>query len=626
MKQIINITYHIIKKAILPLFLTLPFLGVAQSKATTIQRVEPAFWWVGMKNTDLQLMIYGPNISTLQPVITYQGVRIDQITKVQSPNYLFINLTITDNQKPANFDIDFQKDGKSITKYNYKLLARETGSADRQGFTNADVMYLITPDRFVNGDPSNDNVTSLAEKANRAFEGGRHGGDIAGLTKSLDYIKDLGFTAVWVNPVLENNQPEYSYHGYSTTDFYKVDPRFGTNEDYAKFSKTAKDKGIKLIMDMIVNHCGSGHWWMNDLPTADWINFNNNFVPTNHRKTTIQDPYVADVDYRQFVDGWFVKSMPDLNQRNPLLAKYLIQNSIWWIEYAGLSGIRMDTYPYPDKDFMTNWTCQIINEYPNFNIVGEEWYGNPTIVAFWQRGKENPNGYVSCLPSLMDFPMQDALWQALDANADDGSWNALYDILAFDFQYADPYNLVVFPDNHDMSRFYAIVGEDINYLKLGLTYIMTTRGVPQLYYGTEILMTSPVERNDGLIRADFPGGWQGDKVNAFTGAGLSAQQQEAKAFVKKLLNWRKNATVIHTGKLKHYIPENGVYVYFRYNTDQNVMIVLNKSNQPQTLDLARFSESLNGATKGKDVISDKTITLDKTLTIPAKTPYVLVLE
>lgn len=625
MKLQINLLHRLPLLLLLSVFLFGNFMVSAQTPA--LQRVEPAFWWVGMKNPHLQLLVYGPQISSLQPVITYKGVRIDQVIKVQSPNYLFINLLLTDNQKAASFDIDFQKEGKSVLKYNYRLLAREANSAARQGFDNSDVMYLITPDRFVNGDPSNDQVASLSEKPNRSFPGGRHGGDIAGLSNSLDYIKDLGFTAIWVNPVLENDQPEYSYHGYSTTDFYKVDARFGSNEAYQKLSQQAQQKNVKLIMDMIVNHCGSGHWWMKDLPTADWINFDNKFVQTNHRKSTIQDPYVAQIDYRRFVDGWFVETMPDLNQRNPLMATYLIQNSIWWIEYAGLAGIRMDTYPYPDKDFMTEWTCQIMDEYPHFNIVGEEWNGDQAIVAFWQRGKKNANGYVSCLPSLMDFPLQGALWGALDKDANEGSWNYLYETLAGDFQYADPYNLVVFPDNHDMDRFFTRVGEDLALLKLGITYIMTTRGVPQLYYGTEVLMSNTGHPGDhGIIRTDFPGGWQGDAINAFTGKGLTAKQQEAKAFIKKLLNWRKTATVIHTGKLTHFIPEDGVYVYFRYNANQNVMIVLNKSDKAQSLDLARFTESLSGYTKGKDIISDKNITLDKTLTVPAKTPLVLVLE
>lgn len=606
-------------------FYSASFDLVAQTSAS--QRVEPAFWWVGMKNPRLQLMIYDNNISKLEPIIKYAGVRVEEIIKVKSPNYLFINLLILDNKTATSFDIDFQKDGKSVKKYTYRLLAREKGSAERAGFDNSDVMYLITPDRFVNGDVNNDNVASLSEKLNRSLPGGRHGGDIAGLVSSLDYIKDLGFTAIWVNPVLENNQPDFSYHGYSTTDFYKVDARFGTNEAYQKMSQLAKQKGIKLIMDMIVNHCGSSHWWMKDLPTEDWINFDNKFVPTNHKKATTQDPYASEVDYRNFVDGWFVPTMPDLNQRNPLFATYLIQNSIWWIEYAGLAGIRMDTYPYPDKDFMTAWTCQVMAEYPNFNIVGEEWQGNPSIVAFWQRGKKNPNGYISCLPSLMDFPLQESLWWALDPKSGNGGWDGLYEKLALDFQYADPYNLVIFPDNHDMDRFFTRVGEDIDLLKLGLTYILTTRGIPQFYYGTEILMSNKGFPGDhSVIRTDFPGGWKGDAVNAITGAGLNAQQAATKAFIKKLASWRKNATVIHTGKLKHFIPEKGVYVYFRYNENQTIMIILNKNAEPQTINIERFKEIVMSYKKGKDVISDKMYDLNNGLTIPAKTPLVLILE
>jgi len=596
-------------------------------KTPVIQRLEPAFWWAGMQNPRLQLLIYGANIANSQPVVTNQNVIIEQVVKVKSPNYLFIDLFFKENTKTTAFDIDFQKDNKSIAKYNYRLLARDQGSAQRKGFDNSDVMYLITPDRFVNGNSGNDNLAGLSEKINRSFEGGRHGGDIAGIINSLDYIKDLGFTAVWLNPVLENNQPTYSYHGYSITDFYKVDPRYGSNEEYAKMSQVARQKGVKLIMDMIVNHCGSEHWWMKDVPTADWINYDNKFVQTNHKKTATQDPYVSQVDQRQFVDGWFVETMPDLNQRNPLMAKYLIQNSIWWIEYAGLAGIRMDTYPYPDKDFMTDWTCQIMAEYPNFNIVGEEWHENPAVVAFWQRGKQNPNGYTSCLPSVMDFPLQSALWRATDPKSGEGAWNAVYEMLANDFQYADPYNLVIFPDNHDMDRFYTQVGEDLDLFKLGLTYILTTRGVPQLYYGTELLLTNTPHRGDhGFIRADFPGGWQGDAANAFTGAGITAQQKEASAFVKKLLTWRKSASVIHTGKLKHFIPENGVYVYFRYNDNQNVMIVLNKSNETKNLNLSRFAEAIGNSKSGKDILTDKTISLGANLSVTGKTGMVVVLE
>ncbi len=622
MKYTINLSNRF---SLLATFLLCFFISAnVIAQKTVIQHVEPAFWWAGMKNPRLQLLVYGDKVGMLQPVISYAGVRIEQIIKVQSPNYLFIDLLIIDNNKATNFEIDFQKDGKSVQKYTYRLLAREKGAAERIGFNTSDVMYLITPDRFVNGDPKNDSVASLLEKADRKNPGGRHGGDIAGMINSLDYIKDLGFTAIWVNPVLENNQETYSYHGYSTTDFYKVDARFGTNDDYQKLSKLAQGKNIKLIMDMIVNHCGSGHWWMKDLPTSDWINFDNKFVVTNHRKSTIQDPYVAQIDYRRFVDGWFVETMPDLNQRNPLLATYLIQNTIWWIEYAGLAGIRMDTYPYPDKDFMTKWTCEVMDAYPNFNIVGEEWNGNPAIVAFWQRGKVNPNGYVSCLPSLMDFPMQEALRRSLGNQ--ESSWMPAYETLASDFLYADPYNLVVFPDNHDMDRFYTQVNGNLDLFKLGITYFLTTRGIPQLYYGTEVLMSNSNNLNDhGIIRTDLPGGWENDGMSAFTNQGLTPQQLDAKAFIKKLATWRKNMPVIHNGKLLHFDPQDNVYVYFRYNADQKIMIILNKNQTEQTLNLARFKEIMADAKSSKDVLSDKVYELINTLIVPANTALVLIL-
>jgi glycosidase len=360
---------------------------------------------------------------------------------------------------------------------------------------------------------------------------------------------------------------------------------------------------------------------MKDLPTADWINNGNKFFSTNHKKSTIQDPYVSDTDYRGMADGWFVETMPDLNQRNPLLATYLIQNAIWWIEYADLAGIRMDTYPYPDKAFMSTWSCSIMNEYPNFNIVGEEWNGNPAIVAFWQRGKHNPNGYVSCLPSLMDFPLQENLANALNNPT---SWNNLYETLANDFQYANPSNLVLFPDNHDMTRYFTQVQEDYGLYKLGIIYALTINRIPQIYYGTEILTTSPKERNDGLIRSDFPGGWKDDGVNAFTNKGLKPLQLEAKAFLKKLATWRKTAAVIHTGKLKHFVPEKNLYVYFRYNEGQTVMVVLNKDAKDVELDPQRFAESIGSFATGKDVISDKTVSLKQKMMVPAKTGLVLV--
>jgi glycosidase len=603
------------------------FSSVSFGAKYEIDRLEPPSWWVGMQNPMLQLLIYGDRITELQPHIAYKGVSIERVVRVKNPNYVFINLIIKENTTPVSFDINFKKNGKVVEKRNYQLLPREEGSSKRQGFNGSDVIYLITPDRYVNGNPDNDSKSELQEIADREDPDGRHGGDIEGIINHLDYIADLGFTAIWTNPVLENNQPRYSYHGYSITDFYKVDARFGSNGDYKKLGDAASKNGIKLIMDMIFNHCGSDHWWMNDLPASDWINSANNYVRTNHRRTTVQDPYACESDHKKFVDGWFVPTMPDLNQRNPLVATYLIQNSIWWIEYAGLAGIRMDTYSYPDMDFMADWTQRIMEEYPNFNIVGEEWSENPALVAYWQRGKANPNDYTSSLPSLMDFPLQGAIRKGLteQENGSDG-FIKLYEMLANDFLYADPFNLVIFLDNHDMSRFYTQVREDYGLFKLGLAYVLTMRGIPQIYYGTEILMANPESRRHGIIRSDFPGGWKTDTVNAFKSEGLTARQQEAKGYLKKLLNWRKNSSVIHNGKLVHYVPENGIYVYFRYKNKKKVMVILNKKEEGQQLDIKRFNEMLEGISKGKDVISDRILNLNEALYVPSKTALILELD
>lgn len=519
-----------------------------------------------MKNPDLQLMLHGQNISHLQPELKHPGVKVKAVTKVKNPNYLFVTLNI-ENAKPGKSDLKLKRDGKTVERYTYELRKRDPKSATRQGFDTSDVLYLITPDRFANGNPKNDSVKGMDDKLNRSDKGGRHGGDISGLIDHLDYVDEMGFTALWVNPVLENDQPSYSYHGYSTTDFYKVDPRFGSNEEYLQLSSLAKERGIKLVMDMILNHCGSAHWWMDDLPTDNWLNFQGDFKTTNHRREAIQDPHASAYDYRMHTEGWFVESMPDLNQENELLANYLIQNTIWWIEYAGLGGIRMDTYSYPDPQFMSEWTHRVMEEYPNFNIVGEEWSVNPAIVSYWQRGKQNWNGYVSYLPSLMDFPVQNALAESLkdDESSWESGWMKLYTMLVNDFLYPDPNNLVVFPDNHDMDRIYTQLNQDPELTKLAVTYVLTTRGIPQLYYGTEILMHNDEPDDHGIIRTDFPGGWAGDKRNAFTGTGLTREEQDMHQFTKRLLNWRKNAEVIHTGKLTHYAPMKGVYVYFRDN-------------------------------------------------------------
>ncbi|PXY01222.1 alpha-amlyase [Marinifilum breve] len=612
-------------KRLLLAIVTVLFLGnITAFAKNKIDHLEPAFWWVGMKSPKLQLLVHGENISDLKPELNYAGVSIDKVSRVSNPNYLFVDLLIEKDTKAGEFDILFKKGKKTAVSYKYQLLEREEGSAERIGFTPKDVMYLITPDRFVNGNAENDNVAGLKEQVDRSDSNGRHGGDIQGMINSLDYIADMGFTAIWVNPLLENDQEKYSYHGYSTTDYYKIDGRYGSNEEYQKLSRLAKEKGVGLIMDVILNHCGSEHWWMKDVPSVDWINNKGEFMQCTHKRSTIQDSYASKEDLKQFADGWFVKTMPDLNQRNEFMATYLIQNAIWWIEYAGLSGIRVDTYPYSDAEFLAEWTGRVMEEYPNFNIVGEEWSTNPAIVSYWQKGKVNHDGYRSNLPSLMDFPLQNAMVEALTKEETWGTgWIKLYEMLANDFLYFDPGNLVIFPDNHDMARIFDQVERDYDLYKMAIVYTLTMRGIPQIYYGTEILAKSDAGGDHGKLRTDFPGGWEGDQINAFTGEGLSDQEKDAQAFMKRILNWRKTSDVIHNGKLMHYAPELGIYSYFRYSDAGKVMVILNKNKEAAQIKTARYHEMLNGNETGKDIISGKTYSLNGSFEVPARSALIL---
>lgn len=571
-------------------------------------------------------MLYGQDLARLTPVLDKEGVEITATHQLTNPNYLFIDLLISHDAEPGSFEIELMKNGVKINSFNYELKSRDPNSSQRKGFDNSDLIYLITPDRFANGDEKNDEITGLREGKDRAAEYGRHGGDIRGIINHLDYIKQMGFTAIWLNPVLENDQKEQSYHGYATTDYYKVDPRFGSNKEYYELAEKAQALGIKLIMDMIVNHCGISHWWMEDPPSDDWINYQGQpYQQTNHRKITLFDPYAAPEDREEMEAGWFVPSMPDLNQHNPFMAKYLIQNSIWWIEYARLAGVRQDTYSYAFRDFLADWSCAIMDEYPDFNIVGEEWVMDKNIISYWQRGKDNYDGYVSCLPSLMDFPLNSNLHQGL---REEEGWSSgiikLYENLASDYLYPEPNNLVIFPDNHDMSRIFTQLNEDFDLYKMAIAYILTMRGIPQIYYGTEILMNNPGTQSHGIIRSDFPGGWRGDAVNAFTGEGLTPQQKEAKDFITKIANWRKNKKSIQIGGLTHYIPQNGIYVYFRYFENERIMVILNKNREALTLNLDRFSDSMANFTSGTEIIGEKTVNLKNPLVL---TPHsVLIIE
>ena len=574
-----------------------------------IERIEPPFWWEGFKNTSLQLLVYGENISNLDFNIKSNIVELVSVEKAENPNYIFLNLEVNDKGRSGDFEIDY---GGNSIKYN--IHKKELDSDRHIGFNTSDVLCLITPDRFINGDYSNDNHPDMLEKASRG-PWGRHGGDLKGINDNLNYLIDLGYTAIWLNPILENNMVKSSYHGYSTTDYYKVDPRFGTNEEFKNLTKKADRMGVKMVMDIIPNHSGSEHWFVKDPPFSNWLNFNNSYSQTTHRRETVQDIHASEYDKKNFVDGWFVETMPDLNQNNKFMSKYLIQNAIWWIEYSGIKGYRVDTYPYSDKDFMSDWTYEIMNEYPYFNIVGEEWSDTPIVTSYWQAGKVNHDGYVSYLPSLMDFPLQINFAEALN---DEITWGngfvKPYRTLASDFLYGDPYNLVVFPDNHDMTRFLTQVNNDLNLFKMGLVFYTTVRGIPQFYYGTEVLMNSNDNpRSHDVIRSEFPGGWNDHEVSALTGKGLTNDQIEFQNFFKKLLNWRKNNKVVHQGKFIHFTPkeQEEIYSYFRILGNKMVWTIFNRKDEAQTINLDKYQEVLKGESKGYDVIYEKSIDLNK---------------
>ena len=594
---------------------------ISSALAYEIKHLEPPFWWVGMQVDKLQIMVHGKNISFLQPQIDHEGVEIESVNRSDNNNYLFIDLDLQ-NAVQGSFDILFTRLGKVEAEYRYLLYERDPDSKDRMGFDPGDVIYLITPDRYANGDANNDSVSGLKERARRKNKDGRHGGDIQGIIDRLYYLEQMGFTQIWLNPVLENDQGDYSYHGYSTTDYYKIDPRYGSNKLYRELSEKARKRGIGIIKDLILNHIGSEHWWMSDLPSVDWVNNNGRFVRSNHIHESIHDPHLTESEKNLFTNGWFVKTMPDLNQRNVLLATYLIQNSIWWIEYADLSGFRIDTYPYVDKDFLSLWSGRIATEYPNFNFVGEEWSTNPTMVSYWQKGSKIYDDYSSYIPSMMDFPLQDAIVNGL---LEKDTWNSgigdIFRVLANDFQYGDPYNLVVFAGNHDMTRIYSQLNERMDLYKMAMSIICTIRGIPQIYYGTEIAMTSTGDH--GELRRDFPGGWPNDEVNAFSGNGLDEKGFDAQNFLKRLLNWRKKNVAVAMGDLVHYPVEDGIYVYFRRYEKEMVMVIINNNDTPKTIYPDHFNETIKGRTKGINVMNDRVHYLSRDIDIPGKSAMVL---
>lgn len=599
------------------------FALLLQSVSAQIQRIEPPFWWSGMQHSQLELMVYGENIAELQPKI--DGINILEVKKTENPNYLFITLD-TQNEEPQEFKIVFEKNGKRKFTKTYELKERRAESAQRKGFDSSDMIYLLMPDRFANGDPSNDSHKDVVEKANRELQGGRHGGDIQGIIDHLDYIESLGATAIWSTPLNEDNDSTYSYHTYAQSDVYKIDPRYGTNEDYKRLGEELHKRSMKLIMDYVVNHWGITHWMMDDLPTYDWIHQFPGYAQTNYRMSTQMDPNASAIDAYYCMDGWFVSSMPDLNQQNPLALNYLIQNAIWWIEYADLDGFRVDTYSYNDKEGVAKWTKAVMDEYPNFNIVGEVWLHDQAQIAYWQKDSKIAaiQDYNTHLPSVMDFTLHDAISAAFQV--EEPTWDRgmiqVYENFVNDFLYPDIDNILVFAENHDTQRVNQIYNSIEDY-KLIMTLLGTVRGIPQLYYGSEIGMRGDKGKGDGDIRRDFPGGWKQDTHNAF----LAEQRTESEKLyfdvTAKIFNWRKTATAIHNGKTTHYLPQDEVYVYFRYNDKQKVMVVINNSKEERSLELSRFEENLKDAKSAKEILSGREFIFGDTLKIAGKTSYII---
>ncbi len=603
------------------------FLLISTAAFAQIERVEPPFWFSGMNLSSVQIMFYGKNIAQYEVTVSNKIV-IENIKKTENPNYIFVTID-TKNTPISEITFSFKNKGKVAFTHKYELKQRRLNSKFRKGYDSSDVIYLLMPDRFANGNTNNDNEKSVTEKSNRQLPGGRHGGDIDGIIKNLDYLKEMGVTAIWPTPLCEDNDAAYSYHGYGQSDVYRIDPRYGTNEDYLKLSAELHNRGMKNIMDYVTNHWGWQHWIYKDLPTHDWIHQFPEFTNSNYRMTTQFDINASAIDAKNCMDGWFVPSMPDLNQSNPMVLNYLIQNAIWWIEYADLDGFRVDTYSYNDKEGISKWTKAITDEYPNFNIVGEVWMHDQAQMAYWQKDSKIGaiESFNSNLPSVMDFTLHDAIGSVF--NEDKSEWDKgivkVYENFTNDFLYPNPNNLLTFIENHDTQRFNHLY-PDFRKYQMALTLIATIRGIPQLYYGSEIGMAGNKDKGDADIRKDFPGGWNGDTNNAFTKAGRTEEQQKYFDFTSKILNWRKSKDVIHFGKMKHYVPVNNVYVYFRYNQSESVMVIINNNPEKETFKTNRFAESIQNHLGGKDIFSGKMIDLKNDITIEGKSVLILELK
>lgn len=620
-----------IKKAIV--FVTFAMQMLSMS-AVNIDRIEPTNWFVGMKNPKLQLMVYGKNVSDSKVTIDYPGVAIDSIVRLDSPNYLLLYLDVG-GVKAGTMKIDFS--GKKVA---YQFKDRDMAGEKRQGFTNADVLYMLMPDRFASGSDANDQIKGLNPyKVDRSEPSLRHGGDLEGIRQHLDYFNELGVTALWFTPVLENNSPDNgvtsTYHGYATTDYYKVDPRFGTNEEYRRLVDEAHKHGLKVVMDMIFNHCGYEHPWVKDMPSKDWFNTaewlsakdeataKKLYRQTSYKLTPVMDPYASKIDLAETVDGWFVPSMPDLNQRNTHLMTYLKQNSFWWIETVGIDGIRMDTYPYADANAMAQWMKALNEEYPNFNVVGETWVTEPAYTAAWQKDSRL-TAHNSNLKTVMDFSFFDKINMAKSEQTD--AWwkgyNRIYNNFVYDFLYENPASVMAFIENHDTDRFLGN-GHDSTALRQALALLLTVKRIPQLYYGTEVLMNGTKEVTDGNVRKDFPGGFKGDKVNAFTAQGRTKAQNAMFNWLSRLLHWRQGNDVIVKGKQVQFIPYDGIYVLARQYEGKTVLTIINGTKEQKTMKLDRYAEVIGDARQANDVITSKAVELSDGISLAPRETLIL---
>ncbi len=612
---------------LLLLLLNLGFQTEAKKKAEIIvHRVEPLSWWTEMAQSELQIMLYGKDIASAEVSINYPGVNLFRKEKTGNQNYLFLYLNISSQTQPGVFNIQISKN-KITQIVPYELKKRKEKSALRKSFDESDAIYLLMPDRFANGNLDNDSVTGYHQAVHREVPGARHGGDIEGVISKIPYLADLGITALWTTPLFDNNDSNYSYHHYACSDYYKIDPRLGNNDDYLRLSDSCHRKGLKLLIDVVPNHCGSSHWWLKDLPSTDWFNKWPSYTSSNYRMTAWTDPHASESDLYRLTHGWFAPNMPDLNLQNPLLFDYLRQVYTYWIELANIDGMRVDTYPYNDINTAARFIQAIRKEYPAMNVVGECWVKTPAQIAYYQSGNNNKDGFDSKLTSVMDFCLKDVLSDAFNESESwEGGMASFYLHYAQDFVYPNPNLIMNFLDNHDIDRYSTSVKSDIQKYKMGLAMLITARGYPQIYYGTEIMIDGIAGSYEGN-RFDFPGGWPSDKHNAFVPEGRTNLENEVFNYLKILLNYRKKNPVLQSGLMKQFIPENGIYVNFRYNKEKTVMIIANNNNLGNKgIQLGRFKEMLTDKTSATEITTGISYNLQNPIPVPAKSVLILELK